>query len=222
MEIRKLIQQIKQFKIIYQEYYIKTIQQSIPAFCLDKPLFEFKHQATEKDIKLLSAELSFMIPNELSAFYKEIGQLVDENQPEILTIWIPSVNDLLSKKGNSRWTQTSTFGLIDMMKLHWGNDRYELNEGQFLTTEQITKLNETYMCIGYWCKNPFYEEAYFIIFFKKHQFSEIVYNQDRFDLLKVQLLDILENGIPQNSFEKLLKSIFTRLEGYSIEYAENL
>ncbi len=222
MEIRKLNQQIEQFKIIYEEYYIKTIQQSIPTFCLDKPWFEFKNQATEKDIKLLSAELSFLIPNELSVFYREIGQLVDENLPEILTIWIPSVNDLLSKKGNSRWTQTPTFGLIDMMRLHWGNDRYELNEGQFLTTEQIAKLNETYTCIGYWCTKPSYEEAYFIVFDKKHQFSEIVYNQDRFDLLKVQLLDILENGIPQNSFEKLLKSIFMRLEDYTIEYVGNL
>lgn len=219
--MKNLIPQIESFQNVYRKHYIETMQKSIPQLTFEKPIFEFKNQATAEEITLFEREINQNIPTELKTFYTQIGQLKDENQPENLTVSIPSLADLLSKKGDGKWTQTPSFGLVDMIKLHWGNDRHELNEGTYFSAEQIRQLNENYTCIGYWCATVFYEEAYFIVFDKKHQFTEVKYNQDRFGALETQLLGLLENEIPKQSLEELLISVFLRLEKLTIEFAED-
>lgn len=219
--MKNLITSIERFKKVYQKQYIEPMQKSIPQLTFDQPIFEFKNQATQEEIALFEREINQNIPTELRAFYTQIGQLKDENEPENLTVSIPSLADLRSKKGDGTWTQTPSFGLIDMMKLHWGNDRRELNEGAYFSVEQIQQLNERYTCIGYWCTTVFYEEAYFIVFDRNHQFIAITYNQNKFGALQTQLLEWLKNDIPKQSLEELLIAVFQRLEKQTLAFAED-
>lgn len=145
---------------------------------IDDDYFDYVKPATENDIEKLEKTFLCVIPARLKEFYLAFGgfSLGDE-------ILLHTPSSLLEdhSRGSSGWGDSiRSMGLIDMILWSWGNDRPEFGEGDHFSADQITALNQRYLCFGWWHDSWGIEAGHYLFADKEGGYGEIYYHQDVF------------------------------------------
>ena len=110
--------------------------------------------ATDEQITALEERVSVRFPDESRQFFRTIGRL-HSNYPEEGQITLHSVSELtayLNTPSDRPYQVLRSLGLIDMIKLCWGNDRFEFEpRNGYVTQAEIDRINAEYACIGWLC-----------------------------------------------------------------------
>lgn len=140
--------------------------------------------ATADELSELAARIAIAIPDELQEFYLSIGSLrCGAAQlfalPELLGCFhgVPTAYGV-----------ANSLGIIDMIRLCWGNDRFEFDPVQgYIKQAEIDMLNAAYACIG-WYMPENEESSRYIYFDEQGKFGTLFYHQDGFDELYADYL----------------------------------
>lgn len=166
--------------------------------------------SSKEELKELSAFFDAEIPQELLAFYLQIGG-IRNHAFDVYGLNIPPAYGLLKQlKAERRYEKRQSMGLIDGIKHSWSNDRPEFSH---IPESQINYINANYKCIGLHHYDWQFEEAFYIYFDKNHQFGLLRYHQDKFDTLwHEHLTPLLTESQANQTLEQLLIQVLDRLE----------
>jgi len=148
--------------------------------------------ASDSDLEQLKQHVGFELPKELIQFYKTFGGLKNIDNEESYCFSISTIST------------TRDLGLIEMIRYSWGFDRYEFDEGENFTAEEIKQLNSNYKCIGWYRDDTVCESAYYIFFDKDGNFGELFYDQDCFNDAYKVLKKLLKNEFEKTTLENIL------------------
>ncbi|WP_294963624.1 SMI1/KNR4 family protein [uncultured Flavobacterium sp.] len=188
---------------------MKEIKNRIAAYELEYDEIQESSLASNDEIEELASYFPFPLPEELINFYKTIGGIESD---EIFCI--SSAKNLTRyMKQRADFANNST-GIVDMIIAYWGNDRPELQKYKLLSPEETEKINGNFPCIGWMTSQEDVEESgEYVIFDKNGNFTNIYCHQDTIKATANQLLELLESGLPERSFENVLEELFERAEG---------
>lgn len=148
------------------------------------------------------------IPAELTAFYQQLGGLKNYT-PDGDLIEILSVSELLEEL-NDKYEKRYSMGLIDGIKHLWNNDLPEFDD---IPKSEIDYINTNYKCIGFYCLERKWVQAFYIYFDKDHRFGSVYYNLEEFDELRDKhLTPMLTKSQADKSLEQMLIQIIDNLE----------
>jgi hypothetical protein len=167
-------------------------------------LITIEDKSSAEELKNLENAASVQFPEDLRQFYTSFGSLRCESVNENNSIQVFSPRSLLEKLNNpDSWSSTESLGLIDMIKLNWGNDRYEFDEE--LKSEIKEAVNNNYTCFGWYYTEDNLESAHYLYFDKAGKFGYVFYHQDDFEELVQDFLKPMFKSSPATmSLEELL------------------
>jgi hypothetical protein len=160
------------------------------------------------------------LPESLIDFYATTGAF--DSGERLSKFIVLSVPELLakSKTGERSWNKSPSMGLVDMIILSWGGDRYEFNpaSGKGLTQTEVTTLNQNYSVIG-WHYSDF-GEAFDYLYFDMHGYFGIVgFHQDDFDsFYSEHLAPMLQQSAAQMTLDEALAAMLKSAEAAVHEY----
>ncbi|MDR0481084.1 MAG: sel1 repeat family protein, partial [Gallionellaceae bacterium] len=174
-------------------------------------------KATEEQLMQLQAYSNLIIPESLKYFYQQSGGIVpfhgDINIDANLDF--PGIKKLLDSLNEERgYIRRKSLGLIDGIKHFFGNDRPELEEGEFFNAEELRFLNEHYTCFGHY--RPDFERAWYLFFDQHGHFDDIYYDQDCFDELEEQLRAMLIKSPASRDLDTLLEHALKQVESFHV------
>lgn len=156
------------------------------------------------EIAELAARITMPVPDELQAFYHVIGSLHCRDAqlfalPELLGCYrgVPT-----------EYGVAKSIGIIDMIRLCWGNDRFEFEPPNgYITQAEVDALNGAYACVG-WYMPEDEESARYVYFDRQGNFGTIFYHQDAFDELYADdLLPMLTASPANHSLSEIILEI---------------
>ncbi|WP_162799882.1 hypothetical protein [Pedobacter jeongneungensis] len=104
-------------------------------------------------------------------------------------------------------------GLIDYIKFCWVNDRYELEEGEYLNSEQLQYLNNNYKCFGLYRTDWGNEEADYLYSDRNGNFGTVRYNQDNIGVfLDDYVIPLTHKSLANETFEIMMLRIINQVE----------
>lgn len=171
-------------------------------------LLDIEKKSTEEEITELEKRIHVRLPEELRNFYTGFGAIKNRNWNENNCIDIYSVKYLMEKLNEAdKWSKTDSLGIIDMIRLSWGNDRYELDDE--LSAPMKAFLNKHYICFGLYRTDDNLESANYLYFDTSGCFGSVFYHQDDFDeLLENHLLPMMEASPATQTLEELILEAF--------------
>jgi len=169
--------------------------------------------ATPSEIVELRQYFSIHIPADLESFYSHLGGLSPHNN-ERFALNIDTPKYLLeSLIHQNHWYRCRSMGLIDYIKFCWINDRSELDEDNFLSSEQIEYLNSNYKCFGLYRTDWGYEEADYLYFDRNGNFGTVRYHQDYIhNLIDDYLIPLTNKSLASEKLEPMLLRLINLIE----------
>lgn len=163
--------------------------------------------ATPEQLRLLQSKYRLPIPEELCAFYTDIGGLVPFDT-ECNCIQIDSaVKTLRQLDEPYKWGRLNSTGLIDFIRFSWGNDRYEFDE--FLNESFVSAINAKYQGFGLWRGFDGLEGAHYLYFDESGKFGSVYYHQDYFDaFVDKHLAGMLSHSPARGTLQDCLDEAF--------------
>jgi len=171
-------------------------------------LLDIEQKSTAEEILQLENRINFRLPEELSNFYTDFGAVKNRNWNENNCIDIYSVKYLMERLNDpDKCSGTHSLGIVDMIKLSWGNDRYELDDE--LSAPMRAFLNKNFICFGLYRTDDNLESANYLYFDTSGCFGSVFYHQDDFEeLLANHLLPMLEASPAAQTLEELILEAF--------------
>ncbi len=143
--------------------------------------------ATQEEVQELADFFPGRFPQELQTFFLNIGGLrlapLEFYSARNLLDFLSDPSDLAGTPASS---MPKSLGLLDMIKLSWGNDRFEFDAANGLIQQtDVDSLNSRYACIGWFsaadCDEC--ESNTYVFFNQAGDFGTVFYHQDAFDEL---------------------------------------
>jgi SMI1 / KNR4 family (SUKH-1) len=175
--------------------------------------------ATDADLQQLKHLMNFELPDELIQFYKTFGGLENIGNSESYCFSISEPEKLI-KINDYQGSPKIALGLIEMIQYSWSFDRWEFDEGENFTAEEINQLNANYKCIGWYRDDTISETAYYIFFDQHGNFGELYYDQDTFYKTFEALKKLLANDFEKTTLESLLVKALEQTKKTMIEWNE--
>ncbi|KAA6432763.1 SMI1/KNR4 family protein [Dyadobacter flavalbus] len=171
-------------------------------------LLDREQKSTEEEVLVLENRIGIKLPEVLKNLYTGFGSIKNRNWNENNCLDIYSVSYLMERLDDpDKWARTESLGIIDMIRLSWGNDRYELDEE--LSPAMKAYLNKHYICFGLYRTDDNLESANYLYFDMHGRFGSVFYHQDNFeDLLQNHLRPMLEESPATHTLEELLLEAF--------------
>jgi len=171
-------------------------------------LLDVVQKSSKEEIRELENRIHMRLPEELSTFYTGFGAIKNRNWNENNCLDIYSVKYLMEKLNDAdKWSRTESLGIIDMIRLSWGNDRYELDEE--LSASMKNFLNNHCICFGLYRTDDNLESANYLYFDTYGRFGSVFYHQDDFEeLLENHLLPMMEASPATQTLEELILEAF--------------
>jgi hypothetical protein len=180
--------------------------------------------ATQEEVQELADFFPGHFPQELQTFFLNIGGLrlspLEFYSARNLLDFLRDPSDLVGTPASS---SPKSLGLLDMIKLSWGNDRFEFDAVNGLIQQtEVDSLNGRYTCIGWFsaagCDEC--ESNTYVFFNQAGDFGTVFYHQDDFDeLWSGSLLPMLTTS-PET--KKLSEIILHALGGNAQEQLNRL
>ncbi|WP_293305474.1 hypothetical protein [Pedobacter sp. UBA5917] len=169
--------------------------------------------ATPHEIVQLKDYFKIPLPANLETLYYHFGGLTPYNH-ELFALSIDNPKSLLeSLAHHNQWYRCRSMGLVDYIRFCWINDRPELDEGNYLSSEQINYLNSNYKCFGLYRTDWGYEEAYYLYFDRNGNFGTVRYHQDDISaLINDYLIPLTNKSLANETLEPMLRRIIDQLE----------
>jgi hypothetical protein len=180
-------------------------------------LLDIEQKSTIEAIALLENQIHSKLPEELGNFYTGFGAIKNRNWNENNCMDIYSIKYLMERLNDpDKWARTESLGIIDMIKLSWRNDRYELDDE--LSPSMKTFLNKNYICFGLYRTDDNLESANYLYFDTHGRFGSVFYHQDDFeDLLENHLHPMMEESPAAQTLIELLLEAFEIITELKIE-----
>ena len=180
------------------------------------PPHEFKKIATEKEIEQLKEAFEIPMPADLVDFYATYGCIapLESYYCEDHYLIIFSAQAMLKSINESEGGRCKSFGIVDMIVDHWGQDRYEFTDdlGEE-ETEMFKNINSKFKCIGEYALDWGLEESYYIFFDENGKYGAVRYHQDEYNELIEQFESLLEGNGPTLSLKEVIEKGFEEIKG---------
>ncbi|KAA0992963.1 SMI1/KNR4 family protein [Dyadobacter aurulentus] len=194
---------------LVKNYNEKAIQAGEPYATMG--LISIEKKSSPEEISQLERAAGIRLPEALKLLYTGFGALQCDSMNENNSIHVFSPASLLAKlEDEDDWSRTPSLGLIDMIKLSWGNDRYEFEEE--LNNKIREAVNTNYFCFGWYYTDDNQESAHYLYFDREEKFGYVFYHQDEFSELVSDFLKPMSAGsIATQTLEELLCESLQRI-----------
>jgi|GEM_PF-3597007 len=172
------------------------------------PIFEFKKTATTQEIEQLQEAFEIPMPADLVKFYKTLGCIspyeVYYCEDHYLKIF--SAQSMLKSINKDAGGECKSFGLVDMIVDHWGQERHEfIDDLEDNEKEKFKHINDRFKCIGEYALDWGLEESYYIYFAENGKFGAIRYHQDEYDEVIEEFDNMLKRKGPTLSLREVIE-----------------
>ena len=178
--------------------------------------------ATAHDIEAMEGLLSMPVPPDLQTFFQTVGGLSRVplklfSAPELLRF----LQNNSPLAGTPASDAASSMGLLDLIKLNWGNDRFELDAINGIVEQaDIDLLNARYACVGWFTAagDDESESATYVYFDRSGNYGTLFYHQDDFEeLWDASLQPMLTSSPAQLKFADIAIGALRTMAGHSGE-----
>lgn len=184
-------------------------------------LLDIEQKSTEEEIGLLENRINIRLPEALKSFYTGFGAIKNRDWNENNCMDLYSVRYMMERLDDpDKSSGTKSLGIIDMIRLSWGNDRYELDDE--LSEPMKAFLNSHFICFGLYRTDDNLESANYLYFDTHGQFGSVFYHQDDFDdLLQNHLQPMMKESPASHTLEELLLEAFEIITELKMEEVSN-
>lgn len=160
------------------------------------------------------------LPKSLVDFFLALGAF--DSGERLSNLVIHSAPELLamSQPESPNWNRIRSIGLVEMILLSWGGDRFEFDPatGAGLRQAEVLALNRNYSVIG-WHTSDFGEAYTYLYFDAQEKFGIVRYHQDDFDYFYTEhVVPMTQQSSAHMTLDEALAAMLESAEAAAHEY----